>query len=285
MSNTQKIMKLDLSAERPDNSGYYYAELALPAKDYEIRDAVERIRAVGREDSIWIDVLECGALPALGNVRLESPTIDELNFFAKRLASLTDEDKTVFDAIVRQVIPGDGKGSLVGMRELINSTYGLDSVNELLTDEGILQNGSKFENISVFQQGEATSILFPFEDSVQIDMGKLAMWRIHLRENFGGTWLSDYVENRLGGFVTEETAEKKKPDCKLIGEDGNIFNLIGIAARTLRRNDMSEQANEMCARIHASGNYDEALSIIGEYVNITGDEDSEDIDEGMDMQL
>lgn len=31
----------------------------------------------------------------------------------------------------------------------------------------------------------------------------------------------------------KETAEKKKPDCKLIGEDGNIFNLMGIASRTL----------------------------------------------------
>ena len=49
---------------------------------------------------------------------------------------------------------------------------------------------------------------------------------------FGGTWLSDYVPNRLGGFIQEQTPQK--PDCQLIGEDGNIFNLIGIAARTLR---------------------------------------------------
>lgn len=157
----------------------------------------------------------------------------------------------------------------------------LDSINELLTDEGILQSGSRFENISVFKHENFTNILFPFENSVQLDIGKLAMWRIYSHEQFGGTWMSDYVENRLGGFVTEETTEKKKPDCKLIGEDGNIFNLIGIAARTLRRNNMSEQANEMCARINASGSYDEALDIIGEYVNITGDENAENMDEGM----
>lgn len=29
----------------------------------------------------------------------------------------------------------------------------LDGINGLLTDEGILKNGSKFENISVFQNG------------------------------------------------------------------------------------------------------------------------------------
>lgn len=161
----------------------------------------------------------------------------------------------------------------------------LDGINDLLNKDGILLDETKFENAYVFSHDNLTNILFPFEDSVQLDIGRLAMWRLQTHESFGGKWMSDYVDNRLGGFVTEETAEKKKPDCKLLGEDGNIFNLLGIAARTLRRNGMSEQAKEMTDKIYASGSYDEALGIIGEYVNITGGEDSEDIDEGMDMQL
>lgn len=159
----------------------------------------------------------------------------------------------------------------------------LDGINGMLTDDGILLNNSKFENISVFKRDETINILFPFADSVQFDMGKLAVWRLRSYEQFGGTWLSDYVENRLGGFLTEEIAEQKNPDCKLIVEDGNIFHLMGIAARTLRRNGMPNEAKEMCARIYTSGSYDEALGIIGEYVNITGDEDSEDIGERMQM--
>lgn len=59
-----------------------------------------------------------------------------------------------------------------------------------------------------------------------------------------------------------------KPKCKLIGENGNIFNLIAIASRVLRQNDMSEQASEMQNRIYASGSYNEALSIICEYVEV-----------------
>ena len=59
-----------------------------------------------------------------------------------------------------------------------------------------------------------------------------------------------------------------KPDCKLIGEDGNIFNLMARAIKTLRENDLSEEAKEMRERITSSGSYDEALCIIGEYVNI-----------------
>lgn len=161
----------------------------------------------------------------------------------------------------------------------------LDGINEMLTESKILLNGTKFkaENCCVFENEGLTCLLFPFSEDVNLDMGKLAMWRLQTHEKFGGKWLSDYVDNRLGGFATEETAEQKKPDCKLIGEDGNIFNLIGIASRTLRQNGMAEQAVEMRDRIRASGSYDKALCIIGEYVNITGSDESEDVDEGMMM--
>ena len=70
--------------------------------------------------------------------------------------------------------------------------------------------------------------------------------------------------NRLGGFVIE----RQSPTVP-IGQDGNIFNLMGIAARTLKDNDMRDQASEMQQRIMNSYSYDEALCIIGEYVNIT----------------
>jgi len=73
-----------------------------------------------------------------------------------------------------------------------------------------------------------------------------------------------------------------KPDCPLIGTDGNIFHLVGIAAKTLRRNGLSEEASEMSEKVFGSGSYDEALGIIGEYVNITSvDEPGEDMDMGM----
>lgn len=128
MRYTRKIMRLDLSAEKPTSNGYYYTELLLPAEDYEIRDAMQRLRAVGREDSVWISILECDTFPMIENVRLDSPTLDELNFFAKRLVSMTDEDRIVFDAVIGRVIPDDAEGKLISMKDLINSTYGLDTV-------------------------------------------------------------------------------------------------------------------------------------------------------------
>lgn len=62
--------------------------------------------------------------------------------------------------------------------------------------------------------------------------------------------------------------ENQKPECKLIGEDGNIFNLVGIAARTLRRNGKSAQVDEMRSRVYSSESYEAALAIIDEYVEI-----------------
>lgn len=58
------------------------------------------------------------------------------------------------------------------------------------------------------------------------------------------------------------------PKCKLVGKDGNIFNLMGIASRTLKEAGVKEKADEMIQRITKSKSYDEALGIIMEYVEV-----------------
>ena len=163
----------------------------------------------------------------------------------------------------------------------------VDGINDMLIKSDILCDGTKFkaENCLSFENEGLTNLLFPFSEDVKLNMGKLAMWRLQTHSNFGGKWLSDYVDNRLGGFIPEKASEQKKPDCKLIGEDGNIFNLMGIASRTLRENGMMEEAAEMRDRVRASGSYDEALCIIGEYVNITGGDESSDEDMDNSMEF
>jgi len=83
-------------------------------------------------------------------------------------------------------------------------------------------------------------------------------------------------------------ARTEKPDAPLIGANGNIFNLMGIASRTLKAAGMREQANQMYQRITASGSYGEALNIIGEYVNFTEadqPEQSSGVDEQYGMRM
>ena len=83
----------------------------------------------------------------------------------------------------------------------------VDGINKTFTDAGILKVGTKFENISVFEHDGLTNLLFHF-DGVKVDIGKLAMWRLLTHDTFGGTWLSDYVPNRLGGFVPLDFEEQ-----------------------------------------------------------------------------
>lgn len=157
----------------------------------------------------------------------------------------------------------------------------IDGVNEMFKEGGILLDDTKFTDAYVFDNDNLTCMLFPFDNKVHLNTSKLAMWRLQMYPIFAGTWLSDYVPNKLGGFLAEEEQhQREKPDCKLIGEDGNIFNLMGIASRTLKQNGFKDEAKEMCSRVTSSGSYYEALSIIGEYVNITdGSEQSDDMDE------
>ena len=157
----------------------------------------------------------------------------------------------------------------------------LDGMNELFTEQGILKEGSRFEEVYSFRHDGLTCLLFPFKEDMQIEVGKLAAWRLQTHPHFGGTWLSDYVPNRLGGFVQEQKQEPIKPDCPLIGQNGNIYNLMGIAGQTLRKHGMEEQAKEMFQRVTQCQSYDSALSVIGDYVNITSVQQTEEI--SMDM--
>ena len=68
----------------------------------------------------------------------------------------------------------------------------VNGINEMLTDEGILLEGTKFQNVSRFQHDGLTDLLFPFED-VKVDIGKLAYWRLETHNLFGGTWLSGFL--------------------------------------------------------------------------------------------
>ena len=84
----------------------------------------------------------------------------------------------------------------------------IDGINEMLTDAGILKEGTRLEDVTKFEHEEVTNLLFKFGKDDKIDIGKFAMWRLQTHEQFGGTWLSDYVPNRLGGFYNEPSQDE-----------------------------------------------------------------------------
>lgn len=58
-----------------------------------------------------------------------------------------------------------------------------------------------------------------------------------------------------------------KPKVKLVGQDGNIFNILGIASRALKEAGYADEAKEMQTEVFASDSYEEALAIVLQYVD------------------
>ncbi len=170
MNYNRKIMRLELSAEKALNGGYYYAELLLPAADYELKDAMQRARAVGRENTVEVSILECDILPELQDIRLDTFSLDELNFFAKRLASLPNEELPVFYAVTEQIFDdADNTENPVSIKDLINCTYGLDTVPVAHNVSNLAELGRfAFENGLLSDIDDIPESAIPFLNAEQI---------------------------------------------------------------------------------------------------------------------
>ena len=60
----------------------------------------------------------------------------------------------------------------------------------------------------------------------------------------------------------------KKIKIKLIGENGHIFNLVGILAKKMKETGQGELAKEMSKKVFESDSYDNALQTIMDDVDI-----------------
>ena len=92
---------------------------------------------------------------------------------------------------------------------------------------------------------------------IRVDDGTLA---VHF-------WQEDGFKMTPEREMQQESATRAtRPKMKLLGEDGNIFAIMGRASRLLKNAGQSDKAKEMCDRVTASQSYSEALNIVSEYV-------------------
>jgi len=61
---------------------------------------------------------------------------------------------------------------------------------------------------------------------------------------------------------------KKKPRCKLIGTDDNVFALAGKVRAALRKHSQENEAKEFGERLVKCESYQEALVLMMEYVEV-----------------
>ena len=64
----------------------------------------------------------------------------------------------------------------------------------------------------------------------------------------------------------EQVLMTQRPKMKLLGEDGNIFDIMSRASRLLKNAGQSDKAKEMCNRVMSCDSYHKALNVISEYV-------------------
>lgn len=83
----------------------------------------------------------------------------------------------------------------------------LDGINQILTDEGILKKGTRFEEAYTFQHDGVTCLLFPFKEGMAIEMGRLAMWRQQTHPLFGAPGCLTMFRTGLGAFSKSKNRE------------------------------------------------------------------------------
>ena len=63
-----------------------------------------------------------------------------------------------------------------------------------------------------------------------------------------------------------------KPPCKLIGENGNVFNLIAIVRNTLETHGLEQEQEQFLLDLkniqETGGSYDDVLALIMGYVEV-----------------
>lgn len=66
----------------------------------------------------------------------------------------------------------------------------------------------------------------------------------------------------------EAQGEVRKPVVKLVGQNGNVFNVIGLVKRALERAGQRDKAEEFVKRAFKSGSYDNVLALVFEYCEV-----------------
>ena len=59
-----------------------------------------------------------------------------------------------------------------------------------------------------------------------------------------------------------------KPVVKLVGEDGNVFCIVGRVCKALKRAKLPEKAKEFSNKAINCGSYDEVLLLVHDYCEV-----------------
>lgn len=203
---------IELCTENLQGTDYHYANLKLPATEGQIEDAKQIARAIGREEYIQISVISCPRLPELMDTRLDSPTIEEMNFFAQRLEKLPENQLIGLNALFETQKEAGEYEDGVSIKDLINMTYDLDG---LVVMPGIANDRELGEMVKA---NEMEPYLKELSDEM-LNMLDLEKVGLKFREAESGVFRNGYYVARLGYDWSEVYDGKTlpKPDTQAVG--------------------------------------------------------------------
>ena len=92
---------------------------------------------------------------------------------------------------------------------------------------------------------------------IRVDDGTLA---VHFWQEDGFKMTPSFEK------IQDHMQMTQRPKMQLIGQDGNIFAIMGRASRLLKSSGQGDKAKEMRDRVMSCDSYQKALNIISEYV-------------------
>lgn len=116
-------MALEIAIDELGIGNDKVAFVKLPANKNEVIDALDRVKIYGKT---FFRIEECDEVPELAGYEFsEEPTLDELNFLAKRLEEIANDKEILAQTIAYRALLQRGFGTI---NEAINCTYNLETI-------------------------------------------------------------------------------------------------------------------------------------------------------------
>ncbi|MDE6953175.1 MAG: DUF3991 and toprim domain-containing protein [Erysipelotrichales bacterium] len=191
---------------------------------------------------------------------------DKLTFIKEKLYELTGEVLILRHNLINDEVVNEYKSMKELQDEMLSSYRSYNDIRPMYKRISRLMMCMKEINISYdeYSKGEVSYEKLSDAYHKLATEGLTHLNYVHRKEH----------QKELEMKQEELTIEKKngladhqKPKAELIGADGNVFNLMGIASRSLKGAGFTKEAEEMIERITTTAqSYGEALQIIQQYV-------------------
>ena len=126
MSQNRKMV-VEITTQNKLTDEYIYTDIILPKPKLEIENALQKARF--QNDRYYdIQIYSCPSVPALAELRLDNPRMDELNFLAQRIDEMNEDEIIAYNGLIGYLNSEDKFEDITEMIELIDMTYSLENI-------------------------------------------------------------------------------------------------------------------------------------------------------------